>query len=96
MIDRTDLQMLLCEQSMEMDTHSLIELASEITGHDLEMSNEEEEIMAGSLVIHQDSRRGWDSCYTLSVSEFRTTTTTTTPKTNIQKRRIEDGNEVQK
>lgn len=49
MIDRTDLQLLLCGQIMEMDTHELMELASEITGHDLEMHNEEEEIMVGSL-----------------------------------------------
>lgn len=47
MIDRTDLQLLLCEQIMEMDTNDLMELASELTGHDLEMADEE--LITGSL-----------------------------------------------
>jgi len=49
MIDRTDLQLLLCERIMEMDTYELMELASELTGHDLEMADEEEELIVGSL-----------------------------------------------
>jgi hypothetical protein len=49
MIDRTDLQLLLCEQIMEMDTCDLMELASEMTGHDLQIANEEEELITGSL-----------------------------------------------
>jgi len=49
MIDRTDLQLMLCEKIMEMDNASLIELASQVTGHDLELYGEEEEIIVGSL-----------------------------------------------
>jgi hypothetical protein len=49
MLDRTDLQLLLCEQIMEMDNDELMELASQTTGHDFEMADEENELIAGSL-----------------------------------------------
>ena len=51
MIDRTDLQLLLCEQIMEMETCDLMELASEITGHELEIADEDKELIAGSLEL---------------------------------------------
>ena len=49
MIDRTDLQLMLCEQIMEMDTGSLVELASQVAGHDLEMYEDDEQVIIGSL-----------------------------------------------
>lgn len=49
MIDRTDLQLMLCEQIMEMDTGNLIELASQVTGHDLEMYHDDEQVIIGSI-----------------------------------------------
>ena len=33
MIDRTDLQLMLCEKIMEMDKDHLIELRTQLTGH---------------------------------------------------------------
>lgn len=49
MIDRTDLQLMLCEQIMEMDTGNLIELAAQVTGHDLEMYHDDEQVIIGSM-----------------------------------------------
>lgn len=49
MIDRTDLQLLLCEQIMEMDTGSLIEMAFKVAGHDLEMYQDDEQTIIGSV-----------------------------------------------
>ena len=48
-IDRTDLQLMLCEQIMETDTDTLMELAKQLLGHDLEIYNDETEDMIGSL-----------------------------------------------
>ena len=47
-IDRTDLQLMLCEQIMETDTDTLMELAIQRLGHDLEIYNDETEVMIGS------------------------------------------------
>lgn len=49
MIDRTDLQLMLCEQIMEMDTGGLIELVAQVSGHDLEMYQDDEQVIIGSL-----------------------------------------------
>ncbi len=49
MIDRTDLQLMLCEQIMEMDNDNMIELANQLTGHDLETYDEASEVIIGSL-----------------------------------------------
>lgn len=49
MIDRTDLQLMLCEQIMEMDTERLIDLGRELLDHDLELYREETEVVVGSV-----------------------------------------------
>lgn len=49
MIDRTDLQLMIAEQIMEMDTDCLMELFSQLTGHDLEMYDEATETIIGSV-----------------------------------------------
>lgn len=49
MIDRTDLQLMLCEQIMEMGNDELIELANQLNGHDLEAYDEASEVIVGSL-----------------------------------------------
>ena len=52
MIDRTDLQLMLLEHFFEMDTDELIELFQQLTGHELEIYNEETEEMI----------RSWRAC----------------------------------
>jgi hypothetical protein len=63
MIDRTDLQLLLCEQIMQMDTNDLMKLASEITSHDLELADEEKELIDGSAeppaIVDGDGLKKW-------------------------------------
>lgn len=49
MIDRTDLQLMLCEQIMEMGNDEMIELANQLIGHDLEAYDEASEVIVGSL-----------------------------------------------
>lgn len=49
MLDRTDIQLILCETLMEMDTDELIDLTMQLTGEDLEMHNAEQDIVVGSL-----------------------------------------------
>lgn len=49
MIDRTDLQLMIAERIMEMDTDCLMELFSQRTGHDLEMYDEATETIIGSV-----------------------------------------------
>lgn len=49
MIDRTDLQLMLVEEIFEQDTDTLIDLFQQLTGHDLEIYNDETEQMVGSL-----------------------------------------------
>lgn len=49
MIDRTDLQLMLCEHLMETDTRSLMGLTSRLLEHDLDVYDEENELMVGSL-----------------------------------------------
>jgi len=63
MIDQTDLQLMICEQIMDMDTDNLLRLFSELTGSDMLMYDEEKEIMVGeveSLAIdHGPSLKTW-------------------------------------
>ena len=49
MIDRTDLQLMIAEQIMEMDNDNLMELFSQLTGHELEVYNEATETIIGSV-----------------------------------------------
>ncbi len=49
MIDRTDLQLMLCEQIMEMGNDEMMELVNQLTGHDLEAYDEASEVVVGSL-----------------------------------------------
>lgn len=49
MIDRTDLQLMIAEQIMEMDNDDLMELFSQLTGHELEVYNEATETIIGSV-----------------------------------------------
>lgn len=49
MLDRTDLQLMLCEQIVEMGTDELMDLWTHVTGDELEMHNEEQEIMVGEV-----------------------------------------------
>lgn len=49
MIDRTDLQLMIAEQIMDMDTDNLMELFSKLTGHELEVYNEATETIIGSV-----------------------------------------------
>lgn len=49
MLDRTDLQLMLCEQLSEMGTDELMDLWTHVTGDELEMHNEEQEIMVGEV-----------------------------------------------
>ena len=49
MLDRTDLQLMVCEQIMDMDTDSLRRLFSELTGSDMLMYDEEKGIVVGEV-----------------------------------------------
>ena len=49
MIDRTDLQLMLVEQLFDLGTDELIELFNQITGHEMEIYDDETEEMIGSL-----------------------------------------------
>jgi hypothetical protein len=63
MLDRTDLQLMICEQIMDMDTENLLELFSGLTGSDMLMYDEEKDIVIGeveSLTIdHGPSLKTW-------------------------------------
>jgi hypothetical protein len=49
MLDRTDLQLMICEQIMDMDTDDLLRLFSELTGSDMRMYDEEKDIVVGEV-----------------------------------------------
>lgn len=49
MIDRTDLQLMVCEQINEMRTDELMALFTELTGQQLEMYDEEKDIVMGEV-----------------------------------------------
>lgn len=49
MIDRTDLQLMLVEQIVELDTDSLIDLFQQLTGEEMEICNDVTEQMIGSV-----------------------------------------------
>jgi hypothetical protein len=63
MLDRTDLQLMVCQQIMDMDTDSLLRLFSELTGSDMLMYDEEKGVVVGeveSLAIdHGPSLKTW-------------------------------------
>lgn len=49
MIDRTDLQLMLCEQIMETPTDELVELMTQLTGAELQMYDEAKDIIIGEV-----------------------------------------------
>ena len=49
MLDRTDLQLMLCEAIMGADNDDLIELANHLIGCDLTPYNESSEVIVGSV-----------------------------------------------
>ena len=49
MIDRTDLHLMITEQIMGMDTDGLMELFTQLTGHDLDMYDDAAETIVGSV-----------------------------------------------
>lgn len=51
MIDRTDLQLMLCERVMDLDTDVLIELFAQLTGHELTVYDDETDTIVGSLEV---------------------------------------------
>jgi hypothetical protein len=63
MIDRTDLQLMIAEQIMEMDNNNLMELFSQLTGHELEVYDEATETIIGSVetldIEDGDSLKKW-------------------------------------
>jgi hypothetical protein len=63
MLDRTDLQLMICSQIMDMDTENLLALFSGLTGSDMLMYDEEKDIVIGeveSLTIdHEPSLKTW-------------------------------------
>jgi len=59
-IDRTDLQLMLCEQIMQSDTDTILELAKQLLEHDLEIYDPATEVMIGSLeTIDIDDPQGF-------------------------------------
>ena len=63
MLDRTDLQLMIAKQIMEMDTDNLMELYSQLTGHELEVYDEATEAIIGSAetldIEDGDSLKKW-------------------------------------
>ena len=63
MLDRTDLQLMLCEQIMGMPTDELMNLVTKFTGYDLEEYDEEQDIVVGELealaIDHPPSLKTW-------------------------------------
>ncbi len=49
MFDRTDLQLMLCEQIKELSTDELAALYTRLTGQDLTLYSEEKEIVIGAV-----------------------------------------------
>jgi len=49
MLDRTDLQLMLCEQIKDMPTDELVELLARLTGSELEIYDEAQDIVTGEI-----------------------------------------------
>jgi hypothetical protein len=63
MLDRTDLQLMICEQIMDMATGELVDLLSQLTGSDMVMYDEEKDIVIGEVealaIDHVPSLKTW-------------------------------------